>query len=761
MWANFLDQIQQRIEDAVDLLGDEVAEDVAREDATCVAVATLAADLKGFVLPQQRMREQSVSSAENPDGEAGAEGREVDELSGLVIQSDLPEIGLRGLTPVATIAPAPPTLPLPSATPGLSAATPPPRHGILSDLTDVTSSSNASPQLVPDSQETGQQHPSASPSDTNPSIAGPPLKLHAEEVTMPNEELAAPPPVSTLSAKSLSLQGTDPPSALLHEEGTTAMTSHPTSVTSPGKCISSTSLPSSPLLPAEIDLSPPPPSAVVGDSSDIRQLLRFQKQLAEEMENAAKLQRQNASLKDRVSSLEEQLAGATSSLAHTAGSEPQISLLIERLGKEKERHKIVVDERNQLKEHLQDLEDEVEEYRAREEDWVSEQQQRQEKEIAARQRIAQLESEMRSCNAVVDNLRTQLETANHVNDTLQNQVEELKVSYSAQLDTVKESTSDTVDQLRQEVEQLRSSLQNLSIEYDTRTAELESEVQNANMHAHQAETRLSEMTLGSVNMLQDLRSELEDSQRSSATWKAEAQKMRQEYTTLLEQYAALKRSRAAAEADLRDRLSYESNTVSSLQKGIREWEDRYQALHESVGAMQAEIEEQRRTIMQLESTIQKRKASGAEVLSQSHGEVLVSTGAPPVKASFSEPSLPGSPFKEVLGGRLMSAPPLNPFMSMKRSPWSDSWDRKTCERLEQEVVRQSAELERVRAAATDAEVWKAKYNHLQEEHDLLLQLYGQLEDDVSALRKNNAGVLSADAAVASSAPGSVSAAAVP
>lgn len=109
----------------------------------------------------------------------------------------------------------------------------------------------------------------------------------------------------------------------------------------------------------------------------------------------------------------------------------------------------------------------------------------------------------------------------------------------------------------------------------------------------------------------------------------------------------------------------------------------------------------------------------------------------------------------------MPAPPLNPFMSMERPAWSDSRDRKTRERLEQEVVRQSAELERVRAAVADAEVWKAKYDRLQEEHDLLLQLYGQLEEDVSALRKNGAGILSADAAATSSTSGSVSAAAVP
>ncbi|CAC9465276.1 hypothetical_protein_-_conserved [Leishmania infantum] len=760
MWASFLDQIQQRIEDAVDLLGDEEAEDVGREDAARVVVASPAADSKGSVLPQQWGREQHVS-AENSDGNAGAEGWEEDELSELVIPSAPPESGLREPAPAATVPPAPPTLPSSSATPGFSVFILPPKPATLSDPTDVTPSATAAPQLVSASRETGQQHPSAVPSDTNPLIAGSPLKPQAEEVTTPPEELAAPPPVSTLSAESPSLEGADLHSGLLYAEGTTAVTSNPTSASSAGKPISSTSFPPSPSLPAATGPSPPPPKAVAGEFSDIGQLLRFQQQLAEEMENVAKLQRQNASLKDRVSTLEEQLAGATSSLARTGDSEQQISLLIERLGKERERHKALAEERNQLKEHLQDLEEEVEEYRIREEGWISGQERQQENEIAAQQRIAQLENDMRSCNAIVDNLRTQLTEAKHLNGVLQNQVEELKVSYSAQLDTVKESSSDTVDQLRQEVEQLRSSLQNLSTEYDTRTAELESEVQNANMHAHQAEARLSEMALGSVNTLQDLRSELEDSQRSSATWKAEAQKTRHEYTTLLEQYASLKRSRAAAEADLRDRLSYESNTVSALRKGIREWEDRYLALQESVGATQTEIEEQRKTIMQLESTIQKLKASGADMLSQSQSEVLVSTNAPPVKASLSEPSLSGSPSNEILGARLMSAPPLNPFMSMKRPAWNDSRDRKTRERLEEEVVRQSAELERVRAAAADAEVWKAKYDRLQEEHDLLLQLYGQLEEDVGALRKNGAGILPADAAAASSASGSISAAAAP
>ncbi|CAJ1019132.1 hypothetical protein, conserved [Leishmania lindenbergi] len=759
MWSSFLDQIQQRIGDAVDLLGDEEEEEgVQREDEKCAIVAISDLDFKDSVLPQQRMREQPVSSFKNSGTEACAGAWEDDKL---VVPSAPPEPCLRGSPPAATVPPAPPTLSSSPSTPGLPVVTLPPKPATLSDPTDVIPSATASLPLAPTSRETGQQHPHAVPSDTTPSMTGSPLKLQEVEVTIRPEELAAPPPISTLSTKSSSLEGAEVQHSVLpNAEDTTAVASDTASVSLTGNRVPSTSFIPPLRLPATTEPSSPP-SVVTESFNDVGQLLRFQQQLAEEMDNVVRLQCQNASLKDHVSALEEKLANATASLTHNADSEQQVSLLIERLGKEKERYKSVVEKRDQLKEHVQDLEEELEEYRAREEAWVSGQERQQENEITAQQRIAQLENDTRSCNTIVDNLRTQLREAKHLNGVLQSQMEELKLSYSAQLYTAKESSSDTVDQLRQEVEQLRSSLQNLSTEYDTRTADLEREVQNANMRACQAEARLSEMALGSVNTLQDLRRELEDSQRSSATWKAEVQKTRNEYTELLDQYASLKRSRAAAEADLRDRLSHECKTVATLRGDIREWEDRYLALQESLGTTQTEIEDQRKTIMQLESTIQKLRASRIDVLSHSQSEALVSTNVPPVKAPFSEPSLPRSPLSGSLRGRVTSTLPLNPFMHMERSAWSDSKDGKTRERLEQEVLRQSAELERMRAAAVDAEVWKAKHDHLQEEHDLLLQLYGQLEEDVSALRRNGAGTFSVGAAVASSVSGSVSAAAAP
>ncbi|KAG5484010.1 hypothetical protein LSCM1_05862 [Leishmania martiniquensis] len=762
MWTNFLDKIQQRIGDAVDLLGDEEVEGVEGEDEAGALVVIPALKLKDSVLPQQRMREQPASSSENPDTGAGAETVEDYELSESVTPSYPQQPRSRGSTPAAQVLPVPPT-PLSSLpTPGLPVATLPPEPATVSGPTDVIPSPTASPPLMPTSTESGQRNSCTSPRDTAPSVAGSLLRSQDGEVPMPPKGRAAPPPVNTLPVKATSQEDTEAHhSTLPCTEPTPAVTSVPASVFSASEHLPSRPLPPSLSFPVAAEPSPSPPLEMARECSDVGQLLRFQQQLAEEMESVTKLQRQNASLKERVSALEEQLANSTASLSRTADSERQVSLLIERLGKEKERHKAVAEERSQLKERVQDLEEELEEYRVREEGWISGQEQQQENEIAARQRIAQLEDDARSCNAAVDDLRTQLREAKHLNVVLQNQVEELKVSYSAQLDTVKVSSSDTVDQLRQEVEQLRSSLQNLSTEYDTRTTELELEVRNANMRAHQAEARLSEMEFGSVNTLRDLRSELEDSQRSSATWKAEAQKARNEYTELLDQYASLKRSRAAAEADLRDRLSSESNTVAALRKGIREWEDRYLALQESLGATQGEIKEQRTTIMQLESTIQKLKVASGDMPSRSQSDVLMSSDAPPMKTSLSEPLLSRSPLTQQLGGRPMPALPLNPFMNMERPAWSDSTDRKTRERLEQEVVRQSAELERVRAVAADGAVWKGKYNRLQEEHDLLLQLYGQLEEDVSALRKNGACTSSLGAAVGSSASGSVSATAAP
>ncbi|KAG5509534.1 hypothetical protein JKF63_06239 [Porcisia hertigi] len=750
MWNSLLDQIQQRIDDAVDLLGDDEVEDFEQEDSAHVGLDTTLS-LKGSAL-----RQPPLSSSKSLDTGAGVERWEENELSEALLSPTTPEAFLRGPALVGTMPPASPTPLSSSSTHSLSVITSQSKPAALCDGGDVLPFATESPPCLPPSKEAGQQDSSSNVLfDATPSRAGGGLELQDGEASRSLEGLAAPPSLGASSAKSPPLEAVEVQnSSQPQPEGTPAMTTDPSSVLSASERALNAPCYPAPSLPVTAEPSPPPSStAMARESSDLGQLLRFQEQLAKEMENVTTLQCENAYLKDRVSVLEEELANATASLAQSGEGERHISLLIEKLGRERERRKAVAEERSELKKRVQDLEEELEASRVREESWRSNQERVRGSQIAAQQRIAQLEKDAQICNALVDDLTTQLNEAKHSNGVLENQVEELRVSYATQLDTVKESSSGTADQLRHEVEQLRSSLQNLSNEYTTRVAGLEHEVQSASMRAHHAEVRLSEIEIESVNTLQDLRTELEDYQRCSATWKAEAQKTRNEYTELLDRYASLKRSRAEAEVDLRDRLGSESNTVLALRKGISEWEERYLALQESVSVLQTEIGEQRKVILQLESTIQKMKASSAERLDPPSSEVLLCASTPAEgRAPSSEPPQSALHLSGRLGGRLMSVPPPNPFVSVERSPWSDSTDRRTRERLQQEVVRQSAELERLRVASGEVEAWKEKYNRLQGEHDLLLQLYGQLEESVSVLKKKAA-------AVVSSAPDSASAAA--
>lgn len=807
MWSSFLDQIQQRIDDAADLLGDEEGEEVEVERASAAQYAHAAGDpdmiMVGASMPIEHSSTTPRIVSGAPVVEGGADGWDEEELDGLVLPS------------LTTAPPAPDVLP--SATAREETAAGPSNalsvvqvaSAITDSADDMKEVANAGKQKqkeeVKDSQNDETVRSSLNSSQTQfPVAATAAAAPDADRAAKPNtplEEVAVCSEKPAEPADLIASDGEGEPSILVaaspcekEEVGTSSddtagsadeavalkeeekiVEEHEASCAVDGhgvfeaiedareeeateeeapedekaaeetiagaiEEVENAKLESAPPPPppAHAEKSPASPSSKPKEGGDVAQLLRFQQQLAEEMENVASLQRENSSLKGRVSVLESELSSATARLIKVAGCEEQISMLIEKLGKEKERHKMAANERSELEEHVQYLEEELEEYRVKEQTWLSGSEQQQQNESAAQQRIAQLEKELRSRDALTDDLNAKLRETVHQNGVLQRQVEELKASYSTQLDSVRETNSDTVDQLRREVEQLRSSLQSLSTEYDTRTAELEREVQQSNVRAHQAEARFSEVEFGSVNTLQELRSELEDSQRSIATWKAEAQKSRSEYTELLDQYALLKRSRAAAEAELRDRITAEAGIVAELRKGAQEWEARYQALQETLRAAQNDAEEQRKTVMQLEALNQKLKTATADGLNRSHSDVSLGTPAA-AKGSSLDVSLSGSPFNVRPGGRAAAAGvPMNPFANRERPVWGDSTDRKTRDRLEQEVVRQSTELERLRQELMASAEWKSKFSELQAEHDVLLQLYGQLEEDMSSMTRKAA-----------------------
>ncbi|KPI90206.1 hypothetical protein ABL78_0724 [Leptomonas seymouri] len=780
MWSSFLDQIQQRIDEAADLLGDEEGEEVEEEEslhqhahiqpnsgqtrrssapqgpsnnvlqATSVAAAhggtqgweeddlkdltpsTTAASPPPVLLPataksaeELEASEEAVSGtatvASDPVPAPGASSVADKVHKGVHEWGGETEVGtdtansLR-VSPRATLEAAAGVLAAaqlelpPASTVGESPTLPPSvsagEHGASSSASvDSTDAPRPTTAAVPNASAEGNKKPE-----------GHPKAEEFEELEVvegrgePSEDarVSVTQSVSTLAN----------PAAVEQQSGASAEAASTCDEVSPSPSL-------------------PPSSKRVVEPGDEAQLLRFQQQLAVEMENVANLQKENLLLKGRVSALEDDLSSANARLAAGAGCEEQLSLLIERLGKEKERHRAAASERSRLEEHVQDLEEELEEYRVKEQGWIDGSEQQRQNEDAAQQHIAKLEREVRTQNSLTEDLNAKLRETTHQNSVLQHQVEELKAAYSTKLDTMRESNSDTVDQLRCEVEQLRSSLQNLSIEYDMRTAELEREVQRSNMRVHQAEARFSEVEFGSVNTLQDLRNELEDSQRSISTWKAEAQRTRSEYTELLDQYASLKRSRAAGDTDLRERLAAESATVAELREGIRNWEARYQALQETLRATQAESEDQRKTIMLLEAASQKPKTGAADNVLHSQSDVS-SSSLTLTKGSSLEASPSALPFSSRPAGRAAAVGvPMHPFVKRECPVWNDSTDRKIRERLEQEVLRQSTELERLRQVAKESSEWKSKFLQLQTENDLLLQLYGQLEDDVTALKSTD------------------------
>lgn len=768
MWSSFLGQIQQRIDDAANLLGDEEDEEAEVEEARIARHAPISSQsglTAGSSAPQNSTR-SAPQVVDAPISSTWAQGWDEEDLDDLIQTTTATTPPPAPPLAMSTAEAPEPCLPVQSAT---AAEAVPDQAGNRrasssgEDACDATCKEEAEAEVgkgafdllqtelpatfavatavqpaSPSVPTTSEAQPSPPPGDAAeepacssslPSLDTAAVADGASAVpSCPKEESEAPAEEQE-SARDSATQDSSSPEVLAAAAAPLPLETEPVLKT----VQETTAQPPSP--------SPPPPaqsSDTVKESSDVAQLLRFQQQLAEEMECVASLQKENTFLKGRVSALEGELSSANARLVKAAGNEEQIALLIEKLGKEKERHRAAANGRRELEERMQDLEEELEEYRVKEQGWIGGSEQQKQNENAAQQRIAQLERDLRARDTLTEDLNAKLCETAHQNSVLQRQVEELKASYSTQLDRVKETNSDTVDQLRSEVEQLRSSLQNLSTEYDARTAELEREVQQSNMRAHQAEARFSEAEFGSVTTLQDLRGELEDSQRSIAAWKAESQKTRSEYTELLDQYALLKRSRAAAESDLRERLAVESSAVAELRKDLQKWEERYETQQEALREAQSESDEQKKTIMLLEAANQKLKTTTTDIFNRSQSDASVNSPAP-TKGSSLETSLMGSHFTSRTAPRgAAAAVPLNPFMNRERPVWNDTTDRKTRERLEQEVLRQSTEVERLRRIANENAEWKNKFLQLQTEHDLLLQLYGQLEDEVSSLKRSSA-----------------------
>lgn len=474
----------------------------------------------------------------------------------------------------------------------------------------------------------------------------------------------------------------------------------------------------------------PPASQDSGDAArkdettEVSLLLRFQQQLAEEMETTASLHEDKRALSLQVKKLEEELRIQSAKLLSLSNSEEQISVLIEKLGKETERRKVASGERAQLRDVKRDLEEEVEEYRQKEQQWLSECEGLQQNADAAEQRIGELEMGVAGYREKAADLEIKLEEITHQNELLRRQVEELKSSYAMHLDTVRESNSDTVDMLRREVEQLRTTLQNLSVQDEARTAELEKEVHRATLRAHHAEERMSEMQFGSVNSLHDLRHELESAQQIISNLKAEVRRTQSEYTDLSNQHAALTRSRATVEATWRERLMEEAGTNIVLKKANKELEERCESLQAKVQTAVREAEDERKNVLELEALNQQLRTS-IEGLSP-HGSESHGSGQVSRVVSVATPS---SPINVSRGGfRAVAQTPVNPFFHAERASWCSEAESKTRERLEQELLHQSVEIDRLRCVERERNELKSTLSQLRKEQDLLMQLYGELEE---------------------------------
>lgn len=780
MWNNFIGQVQKRLDDAVDLLKEDVDEDeeyeeeeedwrrsssaLDRNEASTTAPSTLLPLTKALSRARARATPHTASPLAPAGGRAGpptafvpqTEPRPAevtDDTNLSTTQATHPEPASthtlahseEKATPVAgdgwseedddgedasateprggahtsgAVAPAPPLATavdvLPAAQPAASQTGEPEAlelHGGAVATTSPAAESEApgvgtTERVAEAASETapvlreevvvGDQSGAKTPDPEAMESSLAPVESREEEATAVPAPVTSPPPPTP---------------------STTTTTTNATITPAPPPQAAATASPEAPSLPSS--------SAV-----DVEQLLRFQQQLAAEMERSSALSEENESLKRRLAIAEREAAAARKQVSEFSNAEAELSTLIERLGREKERSKTISEERKVLRERVRTLEQQLEEYQVKESAWQHGQQEQQQERGNAQQYIIRLEEEANRRVAQIDDLERKLTEAQHAKEVLTGQLQEAQRTHQERVEALEENSSGTVEHLQREVARLKESLQRTTAEYDERSSELERELSQANRRAHQAELRLSDLEHGSVGALRDLRSELEDMQSRVVSLTTELNAAREEHGELLEQYGALKRARLADEANYKERVLAQGALVATVKEERLAVERECAGLRQRLQTALQEAEDAKKKAQTAEASLAQMKSS----LEEARRTPDDSGAATPLVHSGSgvhlqRPSLytPADVSSSRVG---RAAPPVNPFLFTERDrPGLDTTDNKTRVRLEKEILRQSVELERLKKVEVEAAQTKKKLVELSAQHDILLQMFGQLEEE--------------------------------
>ncbi|RNF21008.1 uncharacterized protein Tco025E_03547 [Trypanosoma conorhini] len=279
--------------------------------------------------------------------------------------------------------------------------------------------------------------------------------------------------------------------------------------------------------------------------------------------------------------------------------------------------------------------------------------------------------------------------------------------------------------LQREKEALVSSLQQNQAEYEHRIQELESKLIQANRRTSQAEMRLTDNERSALAPLRELRAALDDVERQKKRlmeeveyWKGEFSAMErgresekkhftQRLTDMQSEMQLLQNERLAVEEELQQSRGKHSRAQRALEHALER-------------ASQAEAMKEQLTVALEEARRRVDSASSSNSNSNNIGAVTPIPGAGMGEtARHSTPSFDASHSSIV-----------RPLFSVDSADSVSDVCRGSRRRVERELVRQAVEIERLRRVEEEGAEAKQKLLVIAAQHDLLMQMYGQLREEL-------------------------------
>ncbi|CCW61898.1 unnamed protein product [Phytomonas sp. EM1] len=435
------------------------------------------------------------------------------------------------------------------------------------------------------------------------------------------------------------------------------------------------------------------------------------------------------------------LKGNASSQAST---KDEVSVA-EELEREKRRNKQFAEDRKMLLGKISDLEAIVKDYQEKEESWSRIQKTQQEAFNSLTHKKSKLEEELKHRKTCIVELSKKLSKAQQSDTSFNTRLQSIVSEHTNAVNELNRHHLDAQNRLENEIKDLKEAIHRFRLEFDEQVCESERKISEANQRAHFAEMRLTEAELRSANFLYDLKTELEDTQKRITLLSSELDEARNERGEILARYNRLKREHVVEEDSHREHQERQAAALSEAHREIQLLKGQVSIFQEKSLAAQHEVEDLKRRCIMLE-------AGNVETTAPENGDVHREMVIDPEHDSLSKTanSVADETFSQLSSFNLVatqrqsdSVPrpkvlypplPLEPNILFS-SVHKDDTTAKSRDRLEKEVIRQAAEIGRLKGNEMEVASMRRKLTELNKKYDLLLQMYGQLEEEYNTQKE--------------------------